>query len=543
MAIREFRHLRYVAGRLLLSPDGRHLLPALAASVLVYLAYLTTHPLPAYGAGLYLAMADAVSGEGYRLPSMVSGYTAEGIPFAYPPLAFYAIAVVQDLTGVEGMTLARYLPGLVSTVAVVPTYYLSRAVLDTRRQAAVAAVLASTAPPVLQWHLSAGGIVRAPAYVFLLTGLYAGVRLFRDGDRSWLWPAVALFGLTVLTHPLYASAFAISYLWLYVATNRTWRGLREGATVAVGGILIAAPWLVTVQMRHGLGAVSGAAGTHGGIGGRLVNVLTGQGVSSVLFTPLTESATTPTGQLLLWLWLGVVVAAFVYVLFVRGALLPGWFLVLGVTVWKGRFGFLLGAMVTAFTVLDGLSVLSDRLERFFPERVTSHSVTVAAAIVLVVASTAAGGLYAASALETHPGSPSQPQYADEDDVSAMETISQATDADATFVVLGDGAEWFPYLADRTMLTGHWGVEWRGAEDFSSEYVLHRQLSHCQRAECVTELLDENGLDPDYLYVPTGEHTINGVVFQPASERVPSFTADPAYDRVYRNDGVVVFEVE
>ncbi|QLG26779.1 hypothetical protein HUG10_04125 [Halorarum halophilum] len=523
--------------------DAVFLLPGVAASALVYAAYLSTHPLPSYGAGLFHAMAAAVSSHGYLPPETVPGYTADGVPFAYPPLAIYALAVVQDATGVDGLTLARVLPGLVSTLAVVPTYFLSRALLDTRMQAALATVLAATSPPVLQWHLSAGGVVRAPAYLFLLTGLYAGVLLFGERTRSWLWPAAGLFGLTMLTHPLYAAAFGLSYLWLYVALDRTVGGLRDGAIVAGGGVGLASPWLVTVATTHGLGPFTAAAGTHGGIGGRLVDLLSGRGVASVLFSTLGSGTGSPAGQFVLWVWLALVIAAFAYTLLARGVLLPGWFLVIGATLWKGRFAFLLGAVVTAFATTHGLPRLLDRLGNVQrPDRVRPEQIGVAVAVLLAVTSTAIGGLYAAGAIQTHPGNPSQPQYVDESDVEAMEALERTTGPDAEFVVLGDAAEWFPYLANRTILTSHWGVEWRGADEFTRQFSLQRRISHCPTAACITKQLRANGIEPDYLYVPTEPYTVNGVVYRPPPGRIGGLVADDRYRPVYVNDGVVVLAV-
>ncbi|QLG62555.1 hypothetical protein HUG12_12805 [Halorarum salinum] len=518
--------------------DAVYLFPGLAASTLVYAAYLSTHPLPSYGAGLFFAMAEAVSGNGYLPPETVRGYTADGVPFAYPPLAIYALAVVRDATGVDALTQARFLPGLVSTLAVVPTYFLSRALLDTRPRAALATVLTATSPPVLQWHLSAGGVVRAPAYLLLLSGLYAAVRLFGDRNRSWLWPATGLFGLTVLTHPLYAAAFALSCLWLYVALDGTRRGLGDGTIVAGGGLVLASPWLATVAANHGLGTLAAAAGTHGGIGGRLVDLLAGRDVASILFSPPGSGTGSPAGQLVLWVWLALVIAAFAYTLRERGPLLPGWFLVIGATLWKGRFVFLLGAMVTAFATADGFPRLLGGSDGVRRERVA-----VAAAVVLAVTSVAVGGLYAAGAVQTHPGNPSQPQYIDEADVEAMEAVAATTDPDATFVVLGDAAEWFPYLTDRTILSSHWGVEWHGADEFTRQFSLQRRISRCPTGACITERLRENRVEPDFLYVPTDAYTVNGVVYRPEPGRVAALVAADRYRLVYRNEGVAVVAVD
>ena len=167
----------------------------LLVGVVVVLAYLATHPYPAYGAGLYLHISERIVENGYRLPTRIPGYTEHGVPFAYPPLMFYVGAVATDL-GVDPLVLSRYVPAVVTVGYLVPYYYLARELLRDRPEASLATVLLAVAAPTLQWHLSAGGFVRAPAFLLAVTGCYVGVRLFRSGEPRWLVPGTLLFGLT-----------------------------------------------------------------------------------------------------------------------------------------------------------------------------------------------------------------------------------------------------------------------------------------------------------------------------------------------------------
>jgi len=76
------------------------LAPALVAATLIYVGYLLTHPYPAFGAGLFLQIATEIARHNYHLPATIPYYTASGIPFAYPPLGFYLVAVLHAVTGV-----------------------------------------------------------------------------------------------------------------------------------------------------------------------------------------------------------------------------------------------------------------------------------------------------------------------------------------------------------------------------------------------------------------------------------------------------------
>ena len=75
-------------------------------------------------------MAEAVAENGYTLPARIPGYTPGGIPFPYPPLAFYLLGPLLD-AGASPLALARFLPGLLTIAALVPTYALGRELLDS----------------------------------------------------------------------------------------------------------------------------------------------------------------------------------------------------------------------------------------------------------------------------------------------------------------------------------------------------------------------------------------------------------------------------
>lgn len=71
-----------------------------------------------------------------------------GIPFAYSLLAFYPLAGLLDL-GVPALSLARFLPGLLTILALLPTYLLGRELLGSDSRAGFAALVVATSPAVL----------------------------------------------------------------------------------------------------------------------------------------------------------------------------------------------------------------------------------------------------------------------------------------------------------------------------------------------------------------------------------------------------------
>ncbi|CQR53011.1 MULTISPECIES: ArnT family glycosyltransferase [Haloferax] len=500
---------------------------AIVAGLVVSAAYVTTHDYPAYGSGLYLEIAAQIRAGGYALPTSIPYYDG-GIPFAYPPLQFYVVAFLTDL-GVSGMTLSLVLPAIVTVLYLVPYYGTALELLPTRRQAGVATAVLAVSPPVLQWHLSAGGIVRASAFFLSLCGVYVGARLFRRGTRRPLWvgSGIIFFGLTVLSHPTYTVFFGVSWLVLYAMLDRTLPGLVSGALVALGGLVLAAPWWVNVVSVHGVGAFAGAAGSHSGIAG---------GVSRLLdqFVYPLEPTVVTVFFLASFAAAGVLVSQ-------RKFTLPLWLFVCAYAIGKERFQFVAGAMMIS-TVLFGVVVprLTDGVRGSFDNR----QVMASTLVVVLVVGTCLGGFYAASGLgAAHHGSPSLPPFIDADDREAMEWASNNTDEDASFVVLSDAAELFPHYAERSILVGPWGVEWKSPDRYYDQISAFKTASTCGNATCVTESMESVDASPDYLYVPRGTYTVRGLQ-EDGTERLRRSLADShRYERVYGNDGVVVYAVE
>ncbi|WP_396613819.1 ArnT family glycosyltransferase (plasmid) [Haloferax sp. S1W] len=497
---------------------------ALVAGLVVSVTYVLTHPYPAYGAGLYLEIAEQIRANGYALPTTIP-YYAGGVPFAYPPLQFYVVAALTDL-GISGRDVSRFLPAVVTVLYLVPYYGIASRLLPTRRQAGLATTILAVAPPTLQWHLSAGGIVRASAFLLALCGIYIGTRIFVDEERQWVSSGAIFFALTILSHPVYTVFFGVSWLVLYAVFDRSLRGLASGAVVALGGLIMASPWLLSVVSRHGIEVFTGAAGSHSGIAG---------GVGRLL-----DQFVYPLDPTLVTIFF---VASFVsaVVLVSRGSYaLPAWLFVAAYVLGKERFQFVPAAMMIA-TVFMGVVV--PRVSNRFRDTLDSRQSMAAVLTLVLVFGAALGGFYAGSGLASaHHGSPSLPPFMDDDDREAMQWAAEHTSSGAEFVVLSDAAEWFPYYTDRTILVGPWGVEWKSPDQYYEQISTFKTLSTCENASCVTKSMESVGASPDYLYVPKGTYTVRGLEENGTEKLRASLAESNRYEQVYQNDGVVVYRV-
>ena len=515
------------------------LLAALAVGCLVSATYLLTHPYPSYGAGMFLQIASEISANGYRLPERIHLYTG-GLPLAYPPLMMYLAAAVRDLTGVGPIAYSRFLPAIVTVAYLIPYYFIGFELLESRRRAGLATALLAVTPETLQWHLSAGGIVRGPAFLLSLCGIYVGIRLFRSGRPTWIIPGVLLFGLTILSHPVYPVFFGLSWLLLFVAFDRSPRGLLAGAAVAGGGVLFAAPWWTKVAQRHGPDIFFAAAGTHSGLAGGVGRVL------SQFVYPIDATLTA--------LFYLAAFAATAYFLRERRFFLPAWMVLSAYVLGKNRFLFVAGAMMMAVALVELVEPWARRSDAVFGDRETSlhpdggvrrvrASRRFTTVIVAVVAcATLVGVLFVGGALpNAHAGSPSQPAFMDAHDEAAMQWVEANTELGSEFVVAGDQAEWFPLLTDRAIQVGPWGVEWTTPERYDHQLGLFRDVSTCATAECVTTTLSGEA-DPDYVYVPKGEYTVRGYRTSQSNLMRPSLVASDDYRLVFENEGAMIFRV-
>lgn len=509
--------------------DRRWLAPPLLAGLVVYAVYLAENPYPASGAGLYFLTVEQIVACGYCLPETIPYYTAEGVPFAYPPLSFYLLSPAIA-AGADPLTVSRLLPGAMTVVYLVPLYLFVRDFCGSRPAAALATLLVAGNPQVLEWHISAGGVVRAVAFLLALWGMYVGVHLFQTGGRRWLIAGVVSFGLTVLTHPTYALFFAISYLLLWTGLDRSPRGLRDGAAVGVGGLLIASPWVLAVAATHGPEIFMAAAGTHGGVGGgrALLN-----GISA---------------------WSVAVFGGVVLLVLSGRYLLAAWLLGAAVLFKQPRFGYLVGSIGAAAIVVEDVLPwlgarrpslgqharrLADVAQRGNGRARTEppSGGTVLAAVAVILGTVLAPAVFAHHA--TAGPDEATPEFLDDFDREAMAWASAETPSAATFVVLGDAAEWFPLLAHRTILVSPWGVEWRGREPFQRHLDAYENVSVCRRVDCVERWLVTVDAEPDYFYVPKGEYTVRGKYYE--QHGLPSALGrSDRYQRAFENEGVVVF---
>jgi hypothetical protein len=434
----------------------------LAAVLLFYNAFQFS--LPIGYAGLYAQASEQIAQANFRLPAVIHFYGPGDIPFAYPPLALYGMALSIKL-GISPITYMRFMPPLLSLLALIPLYLLAERATHSRFAAVAALGICAASPALNAAHTSASGVVRALGFLLLLCGFYVfewAVEL----DRAPLSVLAGIFfGLVALTHLFYALFFTLwAVCWIIAKPNL--RSIRVGVICVSVGALVIAPWLLLVIYRHGLSPFSNAFLTHGNTS--FLDVLTGR------------------QDLIAWVSgkLNVVMAVPFLVIFVALGLVC--------SVASHEFGMPL-ALLMALLVLSPegarfIIVLAAILAgagswcvgRWLP------SVRWASVVGLILLGLVVGEAVVVGFRNIERNRPDLREGA----LAVGQYIQKNTLPRSSYLLMAgpNEAEWFPYLLQRRPLASKWGAEWLGTYDEQSSLV--SSINYCHRSQdlgCIRDL--------------------------------------------------------
>lgn len=238
------------------------LLAALLLAAIVRLPRVLATNFPINDGGIFYVMTGELAKGRLFLPVGTS-YNSAGIPFAYPPLGPYVAAALHLATGSSILTLQRILPLLANLLAVASFFFLARHIFGSTSTAGLAALLFVTLPRSYEWLIMGGGLTRSFGFLFLCLAVLFGHRALVGRRRRSVVPAAICLALAVLSHP---EMGIVAAAWLVVLTVSggfdRWRMIRALET-AGGAVVLVAPWLTTVLLRHGLSPFRGAAANSG----------------------------------------------------------------------------------------------------------------------------------------------------------------------------------------------------------------------------------------------------------------------------------------
>ncbi|MGI8552264.1 MAG: ArnT family glycosyltransferase [Dehalococcoidia bacterium] len=538
------------------------LLAAVALGLLVRGRYTFAANFPLNDGVLFYLMTQELQRAHYALPAFTSYHSAD-IPLAYPPLAFYAAGLLADITRLDLLTVFRLLPLLVNLATIVAFYCFARTFFSSSlsagsrswRIALAASVLAfAVLPRGFVWMIMGGGLTRAFGFFFAVLALRSYYLLYTQGMRRDLVLATLYSALTMLSHLEAGYFLALSVIILLVQFGRNRRGVFASAAVALGTVVLIAPWWLTVIVRHGPGPFLNAAQTGGGI------------LSAVFTLTLFDI----TGEPLFPVMAGLALLGAVVCWKNSRLFLPYW-LVLTILLdprAAPNYATLPLAMLIGICVAD---VLLPALARPYHERDlrTGPALRPEAATFLgtrpaMVLAILGFALYYAtmSALFAAPKTLGALRA---DDRQAMQWVAQQTPPDSRFLVVtgigvdsGNGvdlgvdkaigwggdrvSEWFPVLAERVSVATPQGYEWLGSIVRLQKDDHDAQICAEREATCLDRWAKDTGSTFTYLYLPKGRHNddASDTPDTCCRELRASLRSDSAYTLAYDGPGASIF---
>lgn len=480
---------------------------------------------PLNDGGLFLVMVEAVRGSWPGLPETVS-YNGSTIPFAYPPLAFFAAAGLAELTGMRALDTLRWLPLVASTAEVAAFALLARTLLSSRAAAATSALLFAAMPGSFVWQIMGGGLTRSFGFLFALLGLAQAVLLLTHGGRRPLLLLAVFAALTALSHLEMAWFLTVGVAAAYLAFSRTRAGLLRVVAAGALALALCAPWWGMVLARYGPSPLLAASQT-----GSLIAVAPGGGpelpqpvVLALTLMPVVAFASTlVVGDRALGLlgWVGLIA-----VLNSRSLL---WMLALPCALVAGE--------AAGWAVERRQSAAAAHRARWAAPGRPARPIgaLLAVAIMLPVGVWLSAQYSRGLAYLTSP----LPQA----ERAAMHWAAEATPAGSRFVVLtgeswalNRSSEWFPVLAQRVSLATPQGTEWLPDRAFARRVEAHTALQACGYADpaCLLRWAEQTRTEFDYVYV--AERGATGCCARLRS----TLERDPRFREVYAGPGVAIF---
>jgi hypothetical protein len=463
--------------------------------------------------GLYLLFAREIVRGGFALPAHIPYYTAAGLPYAYPPLAFYVEALVLRLLALPTFVVVNGLPALLSCLTVGAFFLLAREFLAEDRWALLATAVYALLPAAFYEHLAGEGLVESLGTLFFILGVLALVRLNRQ--PSWLHTVLlgVLIGLNVLASPggAYGLAVSVAVLWLLRAGGRR---AHLGYLVSAGGIglVLSAPYWLTVALRNGPAIFYR---TFFSQHAHLFSML----AAKLGFLVQQQLPLSPWGVLAL-IGLAVLLAR-------REWALPLW--CLAVYAIPREFGYLVAvplALLATCSITDVLLPGAAGQGGTEEQQASRPRRPAVVGILLVVLFT--WGLVRAVAWGQNLAR--ERDLVSVDEIAAMDWIRENTPPQSTFLVIGDEIEWFPVLSERTTLNVIWGSEWVADQ---AVFQLSTALEKCRTPACYLQSARSFNLAPDYLYL---SHSLE------QEDAIGMARQDPGLELTWENAAVVLFKV-
>jgi hypothetical protein len=407
-----------------------------------------------HSGGLFFAFVEAIRADGFHLPQTIPNYTLGGLPFVYPPLAFYLTALVNALLGVgPGLILVM---NIVFSFGAVIAFAFTIHKIELSPGGRLIALLAfATMPQGFLEHLPGEGLAESLgtlSFVLLLFGL-----VNFESNPSWKNSFLlgVISGVNVLSSPGTAVAAPITVVIFFVAVliseNRPLRVIPMarlfGLVVAVSA-LVAGPYLLHIESNFGSAS--------------LLRAMKGQEIAdpsismlSFLFTLVPLSAGIP-------FWHILALYGIVYAVLNKQFFWALWPLLIAAIPREGIWLMTVPVSVlAAFGVAKILVPFVEALFRSLRKFVKVSPLAIQGSILVLLALSLGflAPIRLLSLIQRGGWAWLYGNYVMEGEAEYLVDLRTSSPPDLKILMAGDENEWAPLLSQRTVLNVWYGTEW------------------------------------------------------------------------------------
>lgn len=452
---------------------------------------------PINDGGMFYTMIQDLQANHYS-PPLYTNYNNLNIPFVYPPLGFYLGAVISDLFNLSApLVVIQWLPGILNALCIPAFYLLAKEVLGDKLQSAISTLVFSLVPHLTAWFSMGGGLTRALGAFFMLHALTHIHRVFTKESKKDIWGAIIFSSLATLSHteaPIYTIAIAI-YIW--AMKSRSQKGLLHGVLIAIGVLVLCAPWYGWIIYQHGLAPLISAsqAGFHS-----IWSVLRLINIDFVTEEPYLDLL-----GVLSILGMAILVAK-------RSFFIPGMLIVIYLS--QPRSAHTIGniplAMAAGVFIGEILIPAIAKIQESVNKQNSKFRRSLTPFLFVLIPYLLSNSIFYGFRLSE--------MHVSKSERNAMQWVANHTPKDSKFLVItgepsgfcDSTSEWFPTLTNRQSLATLQGNEWLKGSNFGAFAGDIQNLQACGKngLECLIQEADHFDSNFDYLYIALHTPSIN-----------------------------------
>lgn len=470
---------------------------------------------PYNGGGLYYHFSETILENNFAYPRTIPYYTDNGIPFAYPPLIFYLIAIVAKFTPLSTFILHSYLPTFISVITVVAFYFLAKEIFQERKLILFSTLVYAMLPVAFSELIPGEGLCESFGVFIFIIGMIFMHKMFSVDSLKYILITGFLFGIAVLGSPGGGYAFAISLVVFSFLKGRGIFDAKKFTSVASIGAVVSSPWWLTVIDYHGIDVLlNGFMSKHSDILGLIVKSLYFH-VFGGLF------------------WAAFCLIGTFYCLIRRDFFLPLWFISVLI---PGEIGYIIPIPAAMLITIGLFKVIIPGFKRDVSNTDKMRQLLITAFMLLIIFHGVGAAIVPSLSQGYHAMvyNYNEMIYTEKNDMEAMKWIKQNTAENSTFFVLGKETiwmrmDWFPAITHRTTLNAPYGSEWEG--NIEEIVQMDEEVNKCTEAEKFTEIANKYGIQFTHIYVSKTQSN---------AYHIHNLKHSKCFETVFENTGAIVF---